>query len=153
MQAGERGFTLLGLLAAVTVTLLAVQSAVTVWSHVQQRERERDLIRIGSAYALALERYQQLSPGNLKQFPQDLNALARDTRFVGTMRHLRRVYDDPMRPGQPWQILRDAQGRIVGVFSGSDKRPVAEGAADLRGVPLPPGPTYAQWVFRAREVP
>jgi type II secretory pathway pseudopilin PulG len=158
MRAGDRrrnaGFTLPGLLAAVTISLLGVQAALTVASQARQREQERELVRIGSAYAIALERYRRVSPGSDRRLPTDLAQLVRDGRFVGTQRHLRRLYDDPLRPGQPWQVERDAEGRIVGVFSASAARPIADGAVDARGLPLPTAAQrYSDWVFRARTTP
>lgn len=155
MRAGdpERGFTLPGLLAVVAVTLMGLGTVSTLWSHARQREQEHELIRIGSAYALALERYRRLSPGSARHFPTDLGELVHDPRFVGTTRHLRRLYDDPLRPGRAWQVVRDADGRIAGVHSGSERLPLAQGAVDLRGEPLPPARRYSEWIFRARELP
>jgi hypothetical protein len=124
-----------------------------VWSQRLQRERERMLIDIGSRYAMALERYRAASPGGLKRYPQSLDELLLDRRFVGTVRHLRRLYDDPMQPGQPWMAVRNADGEIVGVHSTSTRAPVSTAARDRRGEPLPPARSYAQWVFTARHIP
>jgi type II secretory pathway pseudopilin PulG len=155
MRAGETqgGFTLLALLAFMAVTTLGLAAAVPRWSHERQREQERELIRIGTAYALALERYREVSPGTARRFPERLEYLLRDPRFVGTVRHLRRLHDDPMALGVGWQVLRDAQGSIIGVHSGSPRAPLSRAATDLRGEPLPDATSYAQWVFRARDLP
>lgn len=155
MHSGDRarGFTLPGLLAVVAITLLGLGTASTLWSHERQREQERALIRIGSAYALALERYRQVSPGSARHYPADLGELVHDPRFVGTTRHLRRLYDDPLRPGRGWRVVRGPDGRIVGVHSASETRPLAQGTLDRRGEPLPPAARYSEWIFRAREWP
>lgn len=150
---GQCGFALPGLLAAVTVMLLGLGAAAPRWAHDLQREHEHELIRVGSAYAAALERYRRLSPGNVRRLPTRLQDLLRDPRFAGTVRHLRRLHDDPMVPGAAWQVVRDAQGSIVGVHSGSARAPLAQIARDLRGEPLPRASAYDQWVFRVRELP
>lgn len=152
-DAGARGFTLPGLLVMLAVMAMGLQAAASVWSQRLQREREQRLIDIGSRYALALERYRAASPGGLKRYPSSLDELLLDRRFVGTVRHLRRLYDDPMQPGQPWMAVRNADGEIVGVHSTSTKAPVATAARDLRGEPLPPARSYAQWVFTPRHTP
>lgn len=156
MQAGNafcRGFTLPGLLAVLAVSLLGLGAAARVWSQDRQRDQERELIRIGSQYALALERYRQLSPGSQRRFPEQLHELVLDRRFVGTMRHLRRLYGDPLEPGSAWQPVRGADGRIVGVRSASARAPLSQGAVDPRGQPLPAATRYSDWVFQARTLP
>lgn len=149
----ERGFTLPGLLAAAALILLGLSAAAPRWAHERQREQERELIRVGSAYAVALERYRRLSPGHVQRLPTRLQDLLRDPRFAGTVRHLRRLHDDPMVPGMAWMVVRDAQGAIVGVRSRSARAPLAQAARDLRGEPLPRATAYDQWVFRVRALP
>jgi type II secretory pathway pseudopilin PulG len=146
----EGGFTLPGLLVAVTVMLLGLQSAAFVWSQQEQRERERELLRVGGLYAEAIERYRDMSPGSVKTYPAQLQELLLDTRFVGTVRHLRRLYDDPVQPGRVLESVLNAEGRIVGVRSTSTAAPIARAPTDLRGESLPAALAYSQWQFLAR---
>ena len=156
MPPGERptrGFTLPGLLVTMAILAAGLQAAAAVWSHQLQREQEQRLIQVGSRYALALERYRAASPGGLRRYPTALEELLLDRRFVGTVRHLRRLYDDPLQPGRPLALLRNADGEIVGVYSTSARVPIATAATDLRGQALPAARSYAQWVFQARFQP
>lgn len=150
---GDRGFTLPGLLVAVAILLTGLQAAAFVTSHQMQREREREALRIGGLYAGAIERYREASPGGLKTYPASLEDLLLDRRFVGTVRHLRRLYDDPLRPGRPWQPVLDADGRVVGVRSSSDVPPVVPGRAGSPDRPAGPIDLSHPWTFLARRSP
>lgn len=151
--AAARGFTLIGVVVVLALVMLGLSIAGPAWSQQQQRDRERQLLRIGALYAQAIADYHDSSPGSLKQYPETLQALLLDTRFVGVRRHLRTLYADPMDPARPWGLLRGADGRIVGVFSTAPGVPVAQGALDLGAVQLPPAKQYADWKFIAKVNP
>lgn len=147
MPTGERGFAFVVVLVVLALSMLGLSMAGPLWSQQVKRERERELVRIGGLYAQAIARYRALSPGSAKQYPQHLDELLMDGRFVGTVRHLRRLYPDPLTRGQPWVPLRDAQGRIIGVHSSSLDQPVAQGQAQVHGRAMPPVRRYADWRF------
>lgn len=118
------------------------------WQAAVQREREQEWLRIGGLYAQALEQYVAAAPGALRQPPVTLDELLADTRFVGVRRHLRRAYTDPLRPGHPWALLRDAEQRIIGVRSDSTDMPFMTSPspnASLQRVGR--GDRYADWAF------
>ena len=99
----------------------------------------------------AIGAYVDASPGTVKQAPRELAELLWDRRFVRLQRHLRQLYDDPLRPGQPWQVLRDADQRILGVYSPAAaepflRQPPAHGYVQAWSQ----GSGYARWVFVAR---
>ena len=156
--AGQRpasgGFTLVGLLIALGALSMAAASAGPLWLENQQREREAELLRIGSLYARALESYRAASLGSERRDPRSLDELLLDTRFVGTRRHLRRLYTDPVRPGRPWEPVLDAQGGIRGVRSASEARPWTRTPVALPGgARLPAAGRYRDWLFIATETP
>lgn len=151
MPVGERGFTLVAVLVLLALAMLGLSMAGPMWSQQVQRERERDLVRIGGLYAQALARYRAASPGSAKLYPQQLDELARDGRYVGTLRHLRRLYPDPLLPGQPWAVIRNSDGRIIGVRSNSLAQPLGQGIVDERGRQLPAVRRYADWQFLAED--
>jgi type II secretory pathway pseudopilin PulG len=155
MRAGStaRGFTFVAMLLLIALVSLGLAAAGTVWSQAAQRERERDLMRIGSLYAQAIASYHRVSPGSQKVYPERLDALLLDTRFVGTVRHLRQAYPDPMNPGQPWTLLRDSANRIIGVHSQSEETPVAQGLVMLEDRVLAPAKRYKEWLFLAQVNP
>lgn len=154
MRCGEhnanRGFTFVIVLLLLAVVSLGLAIAGPSWAQQAQRERERELLRVGALYANALANYRIASPGSLKQYPATLQALVLDTRFVGTMRHLRKLYPDPVNPRQPWGLILDDAGRIVGVHSQSSEAPLAEGGITIGALVLPAARQYADWKFVAK---
>ncbi len=157
MQLGDvkrtKGFTLVALLLALALVSLALAAAGPMWSHQQRRERERELLRMGTLYAQALQSYRESSPGSAAQYPARLEDLTLDTRFVGTRRHLRKTYPDPLQPGRPWGLMTDEQGRINGVYSQSTDAPIAQGPVVLADRSLPAARRYADWKFVALTKP
>lgn len=147
MRAGERGFTYLWLLAVVAVLGLGLAALGPMWAESAQREREEDLLRIGQIYAQAIHDYHQASPGSVKRFPPTLDALLLDTRFVGTRRHLRRLYADPLDPARPWGLVRAPDGGVAGVYSQDTRRPWLRAGWSGEHVALPPAERYADWQF------
>jgi type II secretory pathway pseudopilin PulG len=152
MRVGERGFTFVVVLVLLALTALGMSLAGPLWSEQMRRERERELLRIGTMYAKALRDYYHASPGSDKEYPQQLEQLLMDTRFVGTRRHLRKLYPDPISPKQAWGLMRDEQGGIVGVYSQSFAAPIATRPIDIGVVRLPPGQHYSDWKFMGRTV-
>ena len=119
MRRGEAGYTFVAVLVLLAVCMLGLSIAGPLWSDAVKREREHELKRVGTLYAAALENYRDTSPGTAKQFPQQLDALLHDNRYVGIRRHLRKLYADPTQPNEPWGLVLDEQQRIRGVYSTS----------------------------------
>ena len=154
MQCGEvlsfrlqRGFTYVWVMAAVAVLGIGLAAVGPVWHDDVKREREKDALRIGQLYAQAIASYYKSSPGSDKRYPPTLEALLVDTRFVGTYRHLRRLYDDPLRPGRAWCVVRAADGGIRGVFSQSTEEPLRREPLDLGVTMLAAAAKYSDWLF------
>jgi len=150
MRAGKReeGFTLLAVLAAMAFVALALQSVMTVVSQQAQREREARLIRIGNTIVDAIGSYYRSSPGSVKNWPQSLDDLTSDTRFVDTRRYLREVYADPLTRSE-WGIIRSPDGGVTGVFSRSDAVPLRAVPQQRvgAGVAEPASSRYSDWKF------
>lgn len=121
--ARSRGVVLMGLMVLLALAGLAAvqfaESAVTA----RQRERETQLLWVGRQYRQALESYYRATPGTLKHLPVSLDELLRDSRFPNPVRHLRRLYADPLQPEVPWGIVRRGN-QIIGVYSQSDEAPL-----------------------------
>lgn len=143
----DGGFTYVWALAALVVFSLGLAAIGPNYAADAQREREADLLRVGRLYAEAIASYHAASPGSLKQYPASLEMLLEDTRFVGTVRHLRRLYADPLQPGRPWGLLRSPDGGIRGVYSADERAPLRSAALDLGVVALPPSQRYLDWHF------
>jgi type II secretory pathway pseudopilin PulG len=153
MQHGDRGFIYVWVLALVAVLAVGLAAIGTLWSQEAKRERESELLRIGALYAGAIERYHRMSPGSVKHYPPSLDALLVDPRFVGTVRHLRMLYADPITSDARWGEVRAADGGIRGVYSRSTEAPLRTVSMDLGVTVLPPASRYAEWQFSPRTNP
>ncbi|TCJ13907.1 type II secretion system protein [Parasulfuritortus cantonensis] len=145
--AGERGFTLLWLLFLVAGMGVGLAALGTVWHTAAQREKEKELLFAGLEYRRAIASFWQAVPGQ-QRLPRELRELLRDPRFPTTVRHLRRLYPDPMNNGQDWGLVRDADGGIAGVYSRSDAKPFKTTGfpAGLDG--FAQAESYRDWVFQ-----
>lgn len=157
----QGGFTLIAMVAALMILGLATQGVVWVLSQQAQREREADLLRVGRLYAQAIASYYESSPGRIKQWPEKLEDLLEDPRFVGLRRHLRKAYADPVQRSIDWELVTTASGGVRGVRSRSVARPIRDTTIELPLSPLmdgveqtqaqvlrlPPALRYSDWLF------
>lgn len=149
----QRGWVLLALLFMLAALGAGMAALGTVWTTVAQREREAELLFVGEQYRRAIESYQQRGPGSEKPYPPSLEALLQDRRFPMPVRHLRRLYPDPMTGRPEWGLVRDAQGGIVGVYSLSDAQPLRTTGFTPQQEGFAEASTYRDWVFRAQASP
>lgn len=114
-QSGAAYLVVLFLIAAIAISLSVVsQHDATI----QLREKERDWLFIGQQYQQAIQSYYEKSPDGIKKLPTTLEELLLDKRFLQPVRHLRKLYPDPLTGGE-WMIIRDEGNFIVGVYSAS----------------------------------
>jgi hypothetical protein len=111
------------------------------------REKETQLLFIGQQFRVALASYRDRSPVGTPTAPASLDELLEDRRFVQPVRHLRRLWRDPMTNARDWALLV-ADGRIVGVHSRSTREPLRT-AFDTGNAALSGLASYDQWVFTA----
>jgi len=143
---GQQGFTYIAVLMALTIFGIGLAALGTSWGRLSQRDKEDELLAVGQAYQQAIGAYYQRSPGNPKRYPAGLQELVEDRRFVGTERHLRKLYGDPVNGGRDWGLVPAADGGIAGVYSLSE-------AETLRRRPVGPagltvaGGRYSDWKF------
>jgi len=128
---------------------LATERVVAYASREAQREREADLLRIGTAYADAIRSYYLASPGAVKRWPTSVGELLDDRRFVQVRRHLREPYRDPMTRGE-WGVLRAPDGGIAGVYSSSGEKPIRTAEIEFGELVLPAAQRYSDWQFAHR---
>lgn len=153
MPRGNRGFVYVWVLVLIATLAVGLAAAGPLWSHEAKREREDELLRVGQLYAEAIARYYRSSPGSVKRYPPSLEALLLDSRFVGTVRHLRTLYADPVADGAPWGLVRATDGGIRGVYSQSTQSPLRTVAVDLGVTVLASATQYAEWQFVPRVDP
>jgi type II secretory pathway pseudopilin PulG len=141
------------MLAVLALTSMALAAVAERWSDQAKRQRERELIRIGGLYAQAIASYYAASPGSLRQYPRDVKSLLEDPRMVGTLRHLRKPYPDPIDPSRPWGFIAAADGGIAGVYSTSTDAPLRTEPLDIGFAMLPAAQRYSDWKFVPKALP
>jgi type II secretory pathway pseudopilin PulG len=156
-QARQAGFTYIGLLLAVAIMGVWLAATANVWHLRVQREKEQELLFIGSQFRQALNRYSASTLGSGRRFPVRLEDLLLDERSAQKRRHLRRIYTDPMTGKAEWGLVRLADGQIIGVHSLSTEQPVKKAGFGLRDLAFTGKQAYSQWAFlaaaRAGSVP
>jgi type II secretory pathway pseudopilin PulG len=120
-RAREAGYSLVALMAGVTIMLILMGVATPAWQYLMQDMREEELIFRGSQIAEAIERYQKKN-GNT--YPPSVEVLVKG-------KFLRKDYKDPMVQSGKWRFLRPGEVPIG-----------AAGIPGLRGQsPQTPSPT------------
>jgi type II secretory pathway pseudopilin PulG len=144
---GQQGVTYLAVLIAIAVIGLALAAAGTVWHQSVRREKEAELLHVGHQFRDAIKRYYLRSPGTLKRYPQQLQDLLQDNRFVSTQRYLRKLYRDPITGKGEWGTVRTTDGGIVGVYSLSEDVPIKIGGFIEADRAFSGAQSYADWKF------
>ena len=146
----QRGFGYLLLLFALALSGLVLAGLGQTWNQAAQRERETQLLFIGREFSEALASYRDRTPAGQLAAPGSLDELMEDKRFPYPVRHLRRLYRDPMTSETSWGTVL-AQGRIVAVHSLSRGQPLREHLPEFvalqAGGPHQDG--YSGWRFVA----
>lgn len=153
----QAGITYMGVLWFVAFLGVALAASAEVWHTTVQRDKEAQLLFVGDQYRQAIGRYYQKTPGAgpqgtgkpkvKKQFPANLEDLVRDPRFPGVVRHVRRLYPDPITGQAEWGLMPAPGGGIMGVYSLSEARPVKQRGFAARDRALEDKDSYAQWQF------
>lgn len=144
--ARQAGFTLLGLLFLLMVLGVGLAGLGTLWDTASRRDREAELLFAGEQYRRAIASYHQATPGPAKQYPRRLEDLLVDPRFPHTVRHLRRLYRDPVENSPTWGLVKTGEG-IVGVHSRSEKAPMKRAGFAARYAAFAEAASYRDWVF------
>jgi type II secretory pathway pseudopilin PulG len=145
----QEGFTYIGLLIAVAIVGIWLAATANVWHLQVQREKERELLFIGSQFRQALDRYAAAGAGAARRFPLRLEDLLLDERTAARRRHLRRIYVDPMTGKAEWGLIRLADGQIIGVHSLATGEPAKKAGFALRDQAFAGKQSYSQWAFIA----
>lgn len=143
----EQGSMLLGLLIVIALSAIAMMASVDVWVVERQREREQELLFVGDQYRQAIQRYFYGAPaGTPRILPTDLSLLLQDDRYPTPVRHIRRLYPDPMTGHAQWGELRSANG-ITGIYSLSPARAIKQAGFAAADQSFTGKQFYSEWVF------
>lgn len=144
----QSGVALLALLIGLVVMGLLLAATGEVWKTTVQREREKELLFIGMQFRTAIFSYRDNSPAGNREYPRTLADLLEDKRFPYPMRHIRRLYRDPMTNSDNWGLLKMGD-RIIGVYSLSEAMPFKQSDFPKGLEALTGSASYQQWVFVA----
>ncbi|HEX6362255.1 MAG TPA: type II secretion system protein [Albitalea sp.] len=154
-RTAQRGFTYVVVLAWIAVTGIGAAAVGTMWHTAHVRDNERELLAIGDEFRRAIGSYRAFVPpgqtGVARRFPDSLEALVRDPRHPGVVRHLRRIHVDPMTGTAEWGLLRGPDGGIVGVHSLAQGRPLRRTGFAPLDETFENAERYADWHFIHRE--
>jgi type II secretory pathway pseudopilin PulG len=124
-RSGEAGYSLVALMAGLTIMLILMGMATPAWRYLMQDMREEELIFRGSQIAEAIERYQKKN-GNT--YPPTMEILVKG-------KYLRKEYKDPMVPSGKWRILKPGEMPIPGLVPGQPQRPGSNPPASVPNLP------------------
>jgi type II secretory pathway pseudopilin PulG len=150
------GFTYLGVLFLIVFLGLGLAAIAHVWHVSIQRDKEAELLFIGGQFRNAIQRYSEISPGNAskQEFPKKLEDLLEDKRFgTFTMRHLRKIYVDPMTSKPDWDLVVLPGIGIVGVHSKSEGTPIKSSGFPAEFDKFSEAKNYTDWVFSPTSAP
>ncbi len=141
----QRGIAYLGVLMLVGALALGMTQVARVWQIVQQRERETQLMFVGDQIRVAIASYYNSAEGS--RFPPSLDALVEDRRGPRVLRHLRRVYRDPMTGSADWGIVEAPGGGVMGVYSRAKGQPLKRRGFPNDYAAFDDKGAYSDWVF------
>lgn len=143
----SHGIMLLGLLISLALGSIGLMAMVDNWALERQREREQDLLFVGDQYRQAIRHYYFGAPaGQARQLPLKLEALLADERYPSPVRHLRRLYPDPITGSAEWGEVRIGD-RLVGVFSKSEAQPLKQAGFAPAYDSFKDKQSYQDWAF------
>ncbi len=116
MRRGEAGYSLVALLAAVAVMMVALGMAMPSWRYVMKNDKEEELLFRGGQIADAIARYQR----------RNGNALPPSLEVLVEGKYLRKAYKDPMTKHGRWRMLRPGDALLT---PGGSARPSQPGGA------------------------
>lgn len=133
-------------LAIVVILGLTAGIAGQSWKSLMQRAREAELLWRGQQYRQAIGHYFQVRQGAAGAYPASLEELLKDPRFPQPVRHIRKLYNDPMT-GEDWELVKGAGERIVGVRSTSHLKPFKQDGFPRELAAFNGRESYREWEF------
>jgi len=150
-RAAQRGFAYLALLISIAVIGVAAAGTIELGAIYQRRVAEKELLYVGGEFQRALLDYAQNTPLGQPTQPHTLDDLLLDPRYPNPVRHLRKLYADPMTGKADWVLVMGLDGQtIIGIHSASMAHPIqiAHFPQEFRGFERKK--RYTEWVFVAR---
>ena len=154
MRTGSRrvgGFAYVMLLIAIALIGVAASASLSLGASMARRDAERQLLAVGLEYQQALRSYAGVPMATVvptvARGPRELEDLLKDPRVLGTKRHLRQLYADPLTGRNDWAVIRDAGGYISGIHSTAAGQPIQTIGFELPLGSLEGAERYSGWIF------
>ena len=109
--------------------------------------RKTELIWIGEQFRQAIGLYYQRSPGAVKRYPEKLEDLLEDKRYLSMQRYLRKIYTDPLSGETAWGLVAAPGGGIMGVYSTAEGNPLRSSPPARDGNSAAKAASYRDWGF------
>ena len=148
----QAGFTYLTVMFIVAILLGGLAIVGETWETSARREKEIELLFIGNQYRRAIGLYYLSTPGGVKAYPRQIEDLLKDPRQPGTVRHLRKLFPDPIT-GTPFVVIKGADGGVQGVYSPSDDAPLKVANFRVRDAVFEGAQKYSDWKFISSPPP
>lgn len=148
----QRGIALMAVLIMVVIMGLGSGIAGVTWRTKVRQCREQELLWRGDQYRKAIAGYCQVTHGGAKgKYPRSLEVLLEDPRFLHPVRHLRRLYKDPLT-GEDFVLIKNGAGEITGVRSSSELEPFKKDGFPAIYSSFTNRQQYQQWKFIASAI-
>jgi type II secretory pathway pseudopilin PulG len=146
----QRGFTYLGLMILVAIIGLVGAASLKVDTLLRRARAEHELLEVGAAFSAALRSYAAATPLGQPTQPPSLQELLKDPRVPGVLRHLRKVFVDPVTGKAEWGIVYAGENRgVLAVYSLSAAQPLKIANFDLRFQGFEDRKHISDWKFTA----
>jgi type II secretory pathway pseudopilin PulG len=142
----QGGFSYMWTLMLIGVLSIGLVVTTDLYSVTLRREKERQLIFVGHEFRDAIRSYYEFGVAGSKEYPQRIEDLLKDPRSARLVRHLRRIYQDPISGSLDWGFVR-VGGRVVGVHSLSETRPIKQDGFDVDDAAFAGADRISDWVF------
>ncbi|HEY3600248.1 MAG TPA: type II secretion system protein [Paraburkholderia sp.] len=150
-RTAQGGYAYLALLILIAIISVAAAGSAEFGAIYQRRAQEKELLAVGGEFQRALLSYANATPLGQPTQPRTFDDLLRDPRYPTVVRHLRKLYVDPMTGKADWVLVQSPDGQtIVGIHSASLAHPIqiAKFPAEFQG--FEHKKSYAEWVFVVR---
>ncbi|MDR1349986.1 MAG: type II secretion system protein [Zoogloeaceae bacterium] len=143
----QTGFSYLWMLLLVALMGVGLTVVAEVDSTVARRDQEKMLLATGRQFQIAIGRYYEgMQVGGRNEYPARLEDLLQDSRYPGTVRHLRKIFVDPMTGKAEWGLAKIGD-HIVGVYSLSTKTPIKQANFEAEASRFADAKKYTDWIF------
>lgn len=146
-QRRQKGVTYLAVLMLVAVSAVVVAGQGAFSAVDGQRQREEELLFVGGQFRDAIKSYYEGTPGPAKRYPPELDDLLLDRRVEPPVRHLRRIYVDPISGTQRWGQMHAPEGGVMGVHSLSSSATLKQSGFAQADIAFSGKAKVGEWIF------